>query len=83
MTIFETMKERALAEFDRLARESEQRIRDVLTAEGKSPAEIDAVIQKALPDVKAQRATASSIVTIALLKSGIPISKGGDDNVSS
>jgi len=81
MTIFEVMKARALAEFDRMVEQREVSFREELTRQGRSAAEIDEAISACRPDIQAQRATVGSIVTVALLKNGLPVNRGANDNV--
>lgn len=83
MTIHTTMKMRALAEFDRLAQEAELSMRAHLAAHGKSPTEIETAIRAVRPNVREQRAQVGNIVTIALLQSRLPISKGNIRNAGS
>ena len=73
MTIASDMKEHALAEFDRLAAEKEAEIRDWLEALGFTAAAIDEQIDTCRPALAEQRAAIGSLVTIQLMKAGVPL----------
>lgn len=71
--IAEAMKQRALAEFDELVARGERRIRAELSERGWSKAKIATVIERNRPNIEAQRATIGSMVTVALLRAGVPL----------
>ena len=73
MSIASDMKERALAEFDRLAAEQEAEIRARLKALGCNSSSIDEQIDSCRPALAEQRAAIGNLVTIQLMKAGVPL----------
>lgn len=67
------MKARALAEFDRMAESAELNLRVRLARAGHCSSEIERAIELCRPGLGEQRAKIGQIVTVALLKAGVPI----------
>jgi len=73
MTVFEQMRSRAIAEFDRLAETQEQTIRAGLAGAGRTSDEIEMHIAACLPNLAAQRIQIGEMVAAELAKVGIVI----------
>lgn len=72
MTVLETMTERALAEFDRLAALREEQVRLAMAHAGRAKPEIDAAIEECRPSIAEQRALIPDHVESALRRAGVP-----------
>jgi hypothetical protein len=83
MTIADDMKQRALAEFDRLVGEREREIRATMKVAGASPLEINAHIEACRGGLAEQRAGIGRMVTVELLEAGVPSLEEANDNVRS
>ncbi|OWQ95112.1 hypothetical protein [Sphingopyxis witflariensis] len=73
MTVEEEMKERALAEFDRLVEEKETETRLLLAAQGRSREEIDIYIAACLDNLAKQRADIGQLVSTEIKRAGVPL----------
>jgi hypothetical protein len=83
MTIIAEMKDRALAEFDEMVAEREREIRSTMKAAGASQFEIDAYVESCRQSLARQRAGVGRLVTVELMKAGVPLVEGSNDNVLS
>jgi hypothetical protein len=77
------MKERALAEFDEMVAEREGEIRATMKAAGATQFEIDAYVGSCRSSLAEQRAGVGRLVTLELMKAGVPLVEGSNDNVRS
>lgn len=73
------MKDRALVEFDRLVAEKEREIRVRMAAAGASQCEIDAYVEACRPGLAEQRTGVGRLVTVELMKAGVPLATGEQD----
>lgn len=77
------MKREALALFDRLVVEKECEIRAAMQAAGASPIEIDAYVDACRPSLAEQRGTIGRLVSVELMKAGLPVAQRNLKNVGS
>ena len=78
MTPFVEMKERALAEFDQMVADREREVRARMRARGRTPFEIDVYVEACLRNVAKQRTTVGRIVTVEMMKVGVPLGATDD-----
>ena len=83
MTVLAEMKERALTQFDEMVAEREREIRATMKAAGATKFEMDAYVESCRPGLTEQRAGIARLVTVELMKAGVPLVQGESNNVRS